>query len=138
LSTEKDMRRRVIRVLRPLDAQSVENGCVPGMPDVNYVHGWIELKSAERFPVGLGVLHGAVDKDHFTPQQRVWLRRRRRAGGEAWLLLKVAHDWFLLDGLWAAEHLGIDATRNDILQNAHRAWVGGLVEKELLACLKKS
>ena len=90
-------------VIRSLDPVRVENPIVPGTPDVNYNQGWIELKFAERWPPRGGPLR----LDHFTRQQRTWLTRRRKAGGRAFLLLKVGEtEWLLFDGAVAAKVLG--------------------------------
>lgn len=101
---ESSFRRQVCRILRDagLDPVAVENSVHPGTPDVNYLHGWIELKVA-RPPRRAG---SPIAVPSFTPQQRVWLRRRWDAGGEAWLLLRVGSTHFLLDGRTAADRLG--------------------------------
>ncbi len=98
------MRGRVVRALRELDAVAVENRVYPGTPDVNYVEGWVELKWLPRWPKGSE--EAPVRVKHFTPQQRVWLKRRWRKGGNAYLLLQAGRDWLLFDGLTAALHLG--------------------------------
>lgn len=90
-------------VIRSLDPVRVENPIVPGTPDVNYSRGWIELKFSERWPPRGGPLR----VDHFTRQQRTWLTRRRKAGGLAFLLLKVGEtEWLLFEGAVAAAMLG--------------------------------
>lgn len=134
MSSERDMRRKVIRALRPLNAISVENGVGIGTPDVNFVDGWIELKSVEKWPAD-------PDKPlvirHFTQQQRVWLVKRCRAGGVALLLLKCANDWLLLDGEDAARLIG-RATREELIATSHAVWpVGiGIHDESLVECLK--
>lgn len=133
MSSEKNMRQRVVRILRPLHAVSIENGAGAGTPDVNYVEGWLELKSVERWPPRDGIL----PVDHFTPQQRLWLRKRSLAKGNAHMLLKVADDWLLIDGWDAAVHVG-KAAKNLLLDISVKSWLGGLDEKELLKCLRKT
>lgn len=98
------MRRKVVRALRDadLDAVAVENPAHPGTPDVNYAGGWIELKYLPAWPAKGGV----VRIRHFSKQQRIWLERRRDAGGAAYLLLQVGTDWLLLDGRDAARYVG--------------------------------
>jgi hypothetical protein len=127
MSLEKEMRRVVIKALRPLDGKSVENGVGAGTPDVNYADGWIELKSIDRWPPKGGPLR----VPHFTSGQRVWLVRRRRAGGEARLLLKVGNDWLLLDGTVAALRVG-EATREELLEIAEATWQS---RREMVSCL---
>lgn len=82
----------------------VENPIHPGTPDVNVVNGaWIELKSMEAWPVKPTTVFRIP---HYTPQQRVWLYERWRAGGACFLLLEVQDEWFLYDGDFAAQNVG--------------------------------
>lgn len=98
-------------VLRPvlasagLDPIRVENRVHPGFPDVNYADGVLELKAMTRWPKSD---EDPVVIEHFTPQQRVVLKRRWLHGGSAWLLLRVSseHEWLLFDGWTAAEIVG--------------------------------
>lgn len=114
--TEQTMRQRVVKALKPLDAWSVENPCRPGTPDVNYIEGWIELKWCEKWPVRTVT---PVRLPHFTPQQKLHLRRRWHMGGNAYLLLQVDQDWFLLNGEEAAMIVG-QANREMLEQ--HSIW----------------
>lgn len=121
--TEKQMRRRVVAKLkeRGLDPISVENSVRSGTPDVNYVNGWVELKTLPAWPVREDT---PVRIEHFTPQQRVWLRRRCEApNGNAWLLLEIDNTWFLFWGTTAATRLGT-CTRKELyriaIHTAHR------------------
>jgi len=129
--SEKAMRQKVVRALRPLDAISVENKVYPGTPDVNYVEGWIELKKAGRWPRSAKT---TLKIPHFTPHQREWLRRRHAAKGKAHLLLQVRQDWLLFEGDVAAKIVGL-ATREMLLKKATKVWLGGLKEEELKHCL---
>jgi hypothetical protein len=131
MSAEKTMRKRVVAILRPLHACSIENGVGAGTPDVNYARGWLELKSLADWPVGDETIFRV---EHFTPQQRLWLRKRWLAGDVVHVLLKVADDWLLIDGWLAAVHLG-NTTRSDLITVSERVWEGGLDEAELLAHL---
>jgi len=127
------MRSRVVRALRPLDAVAVENPAGPGTPDVNYVEGWLELKWARRWPKRGGML----EMEHFTPQQRVWLTRRWRAGGNAHLLLQVRREWLLFRGDVAANVVG-HADRAMLIAAATAHWQSGLRDQELVECLQKT
>lgn len=98
------MRQNVIRFLRDKDAISVENPVYPGTPDVNYNDGWIELKWLRRWPDNAERSNVLIP--HFTPQQRVWLSRRWRKGGNAFLLLQVGLEWMLFDGDTAGKVVG--------------------------------
>ena len=130
---ESHMRGRVVRILRRHDAVAVENRVYPGTPDVNYIEGWVELKWLPRWPKGVGE---PVRVKHFTPQQRVWLRRRWRRGGRAYVLLQVAQDWLLFDGATAADHLG-RVSRERLFELALKTW-RKLDEEELRVWLTAS
>ena len=122
------------KALRPLikhlDPVRIESPIVPGIPDVNYSQGWIELKYAECWPVRGGRLR----IDHFTTEQKNFLRRRHTAGGNAFLLLKVGlgskAEWFLFDGIRASIWVGL-AGREILLKTCCQHWVGKPPVKEL-------
>ncbi len=125
------MRRQVVTVLRPLDAISVENSAYPGTPDVNFVDGWVELKWLRNWPKCETAI---VAISHFTPQQRVWLLRRARAGGNVWLLLQCKREWLLFDAQTAARVVGRSSV-NELVRWAHTYWPSGLKKDELLSIL---
>lgn len=129
--SEQHMRRRVIQWLKPLNAIPVENPAQPGTPDVNYVEGWIELKKLNAWPRDG---EAVVRVEHFTPQQRNWLRLRRMKGGRAFLLLQVKDEWLLFDGRTAADSLG-RVNRQDLERLAARHWRNGLRAEELRGML---
>jgi hypothetical protein len=114
-----------------LDAVSVENPARPGTPDVNYVEGWIELKKLRRWPRDPDAVVPCV---HFRTGQRVWIKRRARAGGRVHVLLQVGQDWLLLPGAGAAAELGY-VPRARLEEMAVRVWHGGIEMKELKRCL---
>lgn len=128
MAGEQNQRQRVVQALRSIDAVSVENPAYPGTPDVNTIHCWIECKCEKEWPKRADT---PFRLPHFTQQQRVWLLRRCRKGGKAYVLLQVANDWLLFDGERAANGLGT-WTRTECETNALRVWAGGLNEKELL------
>ena len=77
--SEASQRRTVVRALSGLHAIPVENPVAcPGTPDVNYVEGWIELKNLRSWPKRAATI---VRIEHFTEQQRRFLRRRCDYGG---------------------------------------------------------
>lgn len=82
-----------------LDPVRVETYTADGIPDVQYIDGWIELKYAANWPRFGGVFRIG----HYTQQQKIWGLRRWHAGGLAFLLLNVQNDWLLFDG-WTAFH----------------------------------
>ena len=131
--SESAMRRRVVSLLRPLDAISVENPVYPGTPDVNFADGWIELKHLHRWPASDMT---TVRIMHFTAQQRVWLLRRWRAGGSAWMIVQVGMDWMLFDAETAA--LIIDRTcKPEMIDRARWHWHGLPDADELIHALKR-
>lgn len=129
MGAEARMRQEVIVVLKPVDPISVENPAYPGTPDINYVNGWIELKQKAKWPSRARTI---VRIEHFTQQQRVWLRRRSMLGGRCHVLLKVGQDWLLIEGGVAAKRLGY-TTKNELIRMAEKVWLGGLNRTELLA-----
>ncbi len=129
--SEKTMRQRVVKALKVLDAISVENAVGAGTPDVNYIEGWIELKQMEDWPPRGGHLR----VPHFSPHQRVWLRRRYKKGGNVYLLLQVKREWFLFAGDVAAACLG-EVPAATLRDCALHYWPKGLVAEELVECLK--
>lgn len=95
--SEQTLRKNVVEILAPLDAKPVENPAWPGFPDVSYVEGLIELKQVMRWPHRLTT---PLKLDHFTRQQRIFLHRRWRKGGNCYLLLEVQSEkvFLLFDG----------------------------------------
>jgi hypothetical protein len=134
------MRQRIVKILKPLHAVSVENLCGDGgTPDINFVGGWLELKQSAKWPKRAStILKDGVrlptkrGQKGFTQDQRNWIRERNRKGGVADVCLKVGRDWFLLFGIDAADHLGINWTAADIRHEAYCSWIGTLNEKEFL------
>src|SRR6185436_13424135 len=97
---------RLYLLAAKLDPIRVENPIHPGTPDVNYLHGWIELKTIGCWPQRNDA---NVLLRWFTPQQRVFLYRRWRAApGSTHLLLEVrdASQWLLFDGDYDARSVG--------------------------------
>lgn len=126
------MRRRVIQVLKKLDAIAVENSAYPGTPDVWYMEGALELKWARKWPDDP---ERPLRIDHFTRQQKLWLAKRWNTGGEAYLLLKVGREWLLFDGLTAGLVVG-QKNKAELRDAAISTWRPSLSERELLRILK--
>jgi hypothetical protein len=131
MASEGTMRSQVVRALRPLHAFPVENSILPGTPDVNYIHGWIELKYLKRWPANTDAI---IKIPHYTPPQKIFAQQRVRAGGTCWFLLCVERDWILLDGV-AAANLINRSTRDQLVAASWGYWFNGLKEAELLTCL---
>ena len=81
---------------RGLIAKKVQDIYNGGLPDVAFLSGgrfaWLELKYAARWPVR--ARHLPI---RYRPAQRAWLREWSRAGGQAYVLLGVAREWYLFD-----------------------------------------
>lgn len=125
-------RARVIQVLKPLNAISVENSAYPGTPDVNYVEGWIELKWLPEWPKRETT---PVRIPHFTQQQRVWIMKRHIKGGNVFLLLQCRKEWLIFDGPTAFHHVG-KVTRNELIDKSVKYWPNGLKDEELVKFLR--
>lgn len=129
--SESTQRRRICQALRCLDARPIENKLGSGTPDVNIATGWIELKWLRKWPVRPET---CVRIDHFTKQQRIWLKRRWSVNQSSWVILQVQKEWMLFEGHVAAEWLGRENRENTIAR-ARRYWPNGLNEQELIECL---
>jgi len=85
----------------------VENAVENGTPDVNLcvssVDSWVELKHCEKWPAREKT---PLRIPHFSKDQRLWLMMRAKAGGSVFVLLQVAREYMLFDGVWAAINLG--------------------------------
>lgn len=133
---ERELRASVVRALKPLHGVAVENPALPGTPDVSYADGWIELKCWPHWP---RYVNKALRIDHWTPQQRVFHRRRSRASGEVYVLIEIAEagEFLLLEGGVAAEILG-KAGREVLRARAVATWTGGkaAMTADLVQCLR--
>lgn len=127
---ESNMRKNLCNQLKKLDAQAVENRVGPGTPDINYIGGHIECKWLRAWPKR----HGTVVKlQHpLLPSQKVWIRRRNRRGGKAWVMLQCKWEWLLFKGDVACDFLG-KLTQGELVNRAYHYWERGLDADELIA-----
>lgn len=135
---ERDMRKQLVKLLRPLGAFAVENGGAhPGTPDIAYVGGWIECKATEQWPARPDT---PVKLDHdLTKQQRIWLMKWHRVNGVAFVMLNIDREWLLFQGMVAAGILGGSegGTRQELYEAALAKWIRVTPRtEELLLCLK--
>jgi len=130
------MRQKLVALLKPLHAFAVENGgCHPGTPDINCSLGWIECKATNNWPARSCT---PVRLDHeITPQQRIWMHKRARVNGKAWVMLNIRGEWMLFCGIIAAENVG-KATREELYELAIRTWKRTPTTDELIECLTQS
>lgn len=120
MAVEKEMRNRVVPALKVLHGKAVENVVGPGTPDVCYIGGWVELKKIQGWPVR----HDTPVRVHkFTPQQRSWLATHVTLGGRAFMLIQIGLEYFLYDGLWAAQN--VDRQPRAVME-AQALWRGPL------------
>lgn len=132
--SESDQRSKVTKALKAQGAFAVENPCLPGTPDVNYIDGWIELKWLRGWPKRES---SPVTIDHYSPQQRVFHVEHWRKGGAVHLLLQVRGTWLLFDGPTAARIVG-KVTRAELEAAALEHWHSEAEMREHLAnALKK-
>lgn len=134
VAENKRMRNRIVKALKPLHAVAVENLTYPGTPDINFAGGWLELKELEAWPKDPDAV---VPVPHFTPQQRLFLRLRNKAGEFADVLLKVGRSWFLIYGPDSADNLGKTWSTHAVGCNAYAMWEMGLMEEGLLYVIKE-
>lgn len=102
-----------------------------GLPDLSYsgngVHGFIELKWVEAWPVRSTT---PLRLPHYTKEQRHWLLSRGRSGGHCWLLLRVGKEHLLFDHE-RAQHVG-EMERCLLTACARSYEGGGRIDFELL------
>lgn len=134
--SEAGSRQRLNKALRPLNAVSVETRLEDGIPDVNYVGGWIECKWLRAWPKREGTI---VNLPHdLMTHQRAWIRRRARRGGRVHVMIHCGREWLLIDGATAAEIIG-EATKSELVEAARetgRYWPNGLKDDEIVEYLR--
>lgn len=96
------------------DPQRVETPDADGVPDVDHKFGNVELKYAREWPKRPDT---PFRLDHYSPQQRVWHKRRCRAGGLCHVLVGVGKEHLLIWGEVASEYLG-NVTRMELIMRA--------------------
>lgn len=115
-------------LMRGLDPVRIESPMTPGVPDVNFNLGWIELKYEERWPLRGGPLR----LKRYTKEQRTWALRRASSGGRVYLLLKVGEsDWLLFRGEVAAVVLG-KLPKEELCRHVIARWTRKPQRSELL------
>lgn len=96
MSETSSVRSPLVRKLKRIDAQPIESPMKGGVPDVNHRFGWIECKYKPQWTRNCD--KSPVKFPHpLTKGQKVWIRRRVRAGGSVSVCAKVRMDWFFFD-----------------------------------------
>lgn len=113
----------------------VENALGAGTPDVNYIHGWMELKHLKHWPAR----PETPVRFLFDPRQAAWLMERWKRGGATWVMAQVARQWMLFVG-WDAHQVRQGLPRELLLRLAvwtTTEWSGSMrgAEKRLKAWL---
>jgi hypothetical protein len=81
------------------EATRHEDAYQRGIADVSFVqngmgHGWMELKFRAISPLRPSTI---CKIDHYTDEQRNWLKSKGNAGGATFLLLQLKRDFLLFD-----------------------------------------
>lgn len=128
------------------EVQRVENLVGPGTPDVYVTMNtgnmvWIENKHAHKWPKRSST---PLNIDHFTPQQRSFIRRHGAKGANVFILLQVDTDYFLLDHTeapniggphWDSRFSTRSWTKQDYLDGCSYHWKGRIMYDELVFIL---
>jgi hypothetical protein len=81
----------------------VENGSMPGTPDVNICQDgrefWVELKDVDDFPKRDTT--PVFGREGLRPDQILWITQRVRAQGEVYILGRVKNETFCIPGVYA-------------------------------------
>jgi hypothetical protein len=133
--SESDMRHKVVKILKPIGGFAVENPCLPGTPDVNHWHGWIELKYRRSWPIKVATI---IRLHRFTIKQKRFLRDRWNGNQDAYLLIQInGSEWLLFKGNMV-EPISRDYDREQLCKNAFRYWkTTAKMEQELVPCLQQ-
>lgn len=133
--SESTMRSNLVKALRPLDAVAIESPSTGiGIPDVNYIGGWIECKYRPTWPAR--AYQNPVKFPHtLSKEQGLWLYRRSTAGGIALCCCQVAQEWFFFDGLTIKDRFDkMNRTEMELESLLH--FPKGLQKERLITWLK--
>ncbi len=114
--SESDFSALFCKLTKSLDPVRIENSLtydktVIGVPDINFIPGWAELKWKKGYPKRKDT---PVRIEHYTQNQKDWLARRAEAGGNAWLVLRVRSHIYVFDA-HGAQNVG-DLTKDQLLE----------------------
>jgi len=108
----------------------IENTCSRGTPDTAYsmdgVHGWIELKFEKEWPKREST---KLRLAHFTPEQKIFIRKHGTAGGRCFLFLRVGSDFLLFEHVHILQ-LG-ELNKTEMKKKALKVWYKNLNFDEL-------
>lgn len=100
------LRRYLIRELTGCDIQRIEDKLASGIPDANVCWAgrefWLEGKQLRDLPAR----STTYVRPELRPDQRNWIKRRKDAGGTAFVWLRVNNvGWWLFTGILEIERL---------------------------------
>ena len=119
--------------MSPLDAVAIESPSTgKGIPDVNTTCGWIECKWMRAWPQNCEI--NPVKFGHpLSAEQQIWLWRRWKRGGNAWVMAKVSREWFMWDGhIFKERGLWDNMTRSEMIGHSVLHFKNGLDSKILI------
>ena len=131
-SSESDMRSHMCRLLKTWHAVPIESGLAAGVPDVNYIDGWIECKSVDLPKKPTTVIR----VKHFSQDQKFWLTERWQRGGASSVMLKTGPWWLLFDAPVAVEIVG-KVTILQLTDRCVEGWARMPKKDELMDGLRK-
>lgn len=118
-----------------LHAQSIESPSTGiGIPDVNFVGGWIECKMMSEWPKRADT-HPVKFQHPLSLEQGIWLWKRSKAGGLALCCCQVARSWFFFDGLTIKDRWD-QMTRPEMIAEAVFYSPNGLEKERLVEWLR--
>lgn len=121
--SEANMWRNMRQRMHPYwdEATRHEDKLSGGIADVSFVcggeHGWIELKQIDAWPKRKNTI---VRCKHYTSEQRIFLKRKGRAGGNTWLFAKIGREYLLIH--WTQAQLFGTLNSEDTLGLAGHWW----------------
>lgn len=129
---ESQTRSRFMRMIHILDPHPIENmlSIEKGMPDVEFIGGWAEIKWLPRWPMRKDT---PVRIPHYTDDQRRWLRERQAAGERCFLVLQIRREWFVWDAD-GAQTIG-HQTRQEMIDGALAYWNHTPSSEEMLEAI---
>ena len=114
-----------------LEATRHEDKLQSGICDVSFItklrnHGWMELKQIKKYPARATSI---VRVEHYTTEQKQFIRRKGKRGGMTFLFIQVERDYYLFDWI-GAQNLG-HLTRKGMEETAVDWWAGKMNWEEL-------
>jgi hypothetical protein len=135
--SEQALRELVCAALYRYAAFPCENSALPGTPDVLWIGGCCELKEIDDWPARAST---TVKLKRYTDRQRHFLKKWRRHGGNAWLLVRVAstQEYLLYNQPHQFEALA-NVTKAIMQQLAtHRLHHHSQIKEKLRECLTRN